>query len=111
MNTITTIGLDIAKSNFSAHCTDVSGTAVKKTQLKRSQILAFFAGKAPCKVGIEACGSSYHWAREIGKFGHEVRLIPAGRVKGFVLRAARTMRRTPAPSRKPWPIPRRVLCR
>src|SRR5881396_943450 len=86
MNTITTIGLDIAKSNFSAHCADASGKAVKKAQLKRLQVLPFFAGKTPCKVGIEACGSAHHWAREIAKLGHEVRLIPAGRVKGFVLR-------------------------
>jgi transposase len=86
MNSITTIGLDIAKTSFSAHCTDASGKAVKKAQLKRSQVLPFFSEKAACAVGIEACGSAHHWAREISKLGHEVRLIPAGRVKGFVLR-------------------------
>ena len=86
MNTITTIGLDIAKTSFSAHCIDASGKAVKKAQLKRSQVIPFFAEKAPCAVGIEACGSAHHWAREIGRLGHEVKLIPAGRVKTFVLR-------------------------
>ena len=59
---------------------------MKKEELKRAQVLPFFAAMAPCLVGIEACGSAHHWAREIGKLGHEVRLIPAGRVKSFVLR-------------------------
>ena len=60
MNTITTIGLDIAKSSFAAHCYDAAGKTVKKVQLKRSQVLGFFAGVARCRVGLEACGSSLH---------------------------------------------------
>jgi transposase len=86
MDTIATIGLDIAKSSFSAYCADASCKTVRKAELKRSQVLPFFAEKAPCKVGLEACGSAHHWAREIAKLGHEVKLIPAGRVKTFVLR-------------------------
>jgi transposase len=65
MTTITTIGVDIAKSSFALHCTDATGKAVKKVQLKRSQVLPFFAEKALCTVGLEACGSAHHWAREI----------------------------------------------
>ena len=49
MNTITTIGLDIAKSSFAAHCCDAAGKTVKKVQLKRSQVLGFFAGVARCR--------------------------------------------------------------
>jgi transposase len=86
MNSITTIGLDIAKSSFSAHCADASGKTVKTVRLKRSQVLAFFAALPACTVGIEACGSAHYWAREISKLGHEAKLIPAGRVKSFVLR-------------------------
>ena len=69
MDTITTIGLDVAKTSFSAHCADASGKALKRAQLKRSQVLAFFAGKPACRAGIEACGSANHWAREISKLG------------------------------------------
>ena len=53
MNTITTIGLNIAKSSFAAHCYDAAGKTVKKVQLKRSQVLGFFAGVARCRVGLE----------------------------------------------------------
>jgi transposase len=86
MTTITTIGLYIAKSSFAAHCADASGKAMKKAQLRRSQVRSFLAEQAPCQVGLEACGSAHHWAREIDKLDHEVRLVPAGRAKGFVLR-------------------------
>jgi transposase len=86
MDTIITIGLDIAKTSFAAHCAASSGKEIKKAELKRAQVLPFFAGIAPCTVGIEACGSAHHWARAIGLLGHEVKLIPAGRVKSFVLR-------------------------
>ena len=86
MNVITTIGLDIAKSSFAVHCADASGRTVRKVQLKRSQVLGFFAEQPRCRVGLEACGSSHHWARAISKLGHEARLIPPGRVKAFVIR-------------------------
>jgi transposase len=86
MSTISIIGLDIAKASFSVHCTDASGKELKKAELKRGEVLAFFAKLAPCRVGIEACGSAHHWAREIARLGHDVRLIAASRVKSFVLR-------------------------
>ena len=86
MDTITTIGLDIAKTSFAAHCAASCGKEIKKAQLKRAQVLPFFAGIAPCTVGIEACGSAHHWARAIGGLGHEAKLIAAGRVKSFVQR-------------------------
>ena len=46
-----------------------------------AQVLAFFAKLPPCLVGMEACGTSHHWAREIGTLGHEVRLMPPQYVK------------------------------
>ena len=87
MQTITTIGLDIAKQSFFVHCEDALGQAVVKKALKREEVLAFFA-KLPsrCLVGLEACAAAHYWAREIGKLGHDVRLIPPARVKAFVPR-------------------------
>jgi transposase len=54
--------------------------------LRRSQVLSFFSQLAPCLVGIEACGTSHYWARELARFGHEVRLMPANYVKPYVKR-------------------------
>jgi transposase len=83
MTTITTIGLDIAKTSFAIHCADARGGTVKKAQVKRGQVLAFFKDVPACSVGLEACGSAHYWAREIAKLGHSVRLVPPGRVKKF----------------------------
>ena len=86
MNTISTIGLDIAKNSFAVHGFDASGVTVLVKELKRGQVLAFFAKLAPCRVGLEACASAHHWARELTGLGHEARLIPAQRVKAFLPR-------------------------
>ena len=79
MSEITTIGLDIAKNSFAVHGFDAEGKTVLKKELKRSQVVPFFAKCERCRVGLEACASAHHWAREIGKLGHDVRLIPAQR--------------------------------
>ena len=60
MQTITTIGLDIAKSVFQVHGVDAGGQMVIRRQLKRRFVLAFFEKLPPCLVGIEACASSHH---------------------------------------------------
>ena len=65
MQTITTIGLDIAKSVFQVHGVDAQGKAVIRRQLKRRAVLAFFEKLPPCLIGIEACASSHHWSREL----------------------------------------------
>jgi len=83
---ITTIGLDLAKNVFQVHGVDANGNVLVRRQLRRSELYKFFADLAPCLVGIEACASSHHWAREIAKLGHEVRLMPAGYVKPYVKR-------------------------
>ena len=49
-------------------------------------MLAFFAQTAPCRVGMEACGSSHYWARRIRALGHEVVLIPPAYTKPYVKR-------------------------
>jgi hypothetical protein len=86
MQSITTIGLDIAKSVFQVHGVDAAGRVVVRRQLRRRQVLAFFQKLPPCLVGIEACASSHHWSRELQALGHTVRLMPAAYVKPYVKR-------------------------
>jgi transposase len=86
MQTITTIGLDIAKSVFQVHGIDADGQVVIRRQLKRRYVLAFFEKLSPCLVGIEACASSHHWSRELQALGHTVRLMPPVYVKPYVKR-------------------------
>jgi len=87
MITVTAIGLDIAKSVFQVHGVDAAGQVVLRQRLARGRVLAFFEKLAPCLVGIEACGSSHYWARELTARGHEVRLMPAQYVKPYVKRS------------------------
>jgi transposase len=86
MQTITTIGLDIAKSVFQVHGIDAEGKVLIRRQLKRRYVLAFFQKQPPCLVGIEACASSHHWSRELRALGHTVRLMPPAYVKPYVKR-------------------------
>jgi transposase len=86
MQAITTIGLDIAKSVFQVHGVDADGQVIIRRQLKRRYVLAFFEKVAPCLVGIEACASSHHWARQLQALGHNVRLMPPAYVKPYVKR-------------------------
>ena len=84
MSKITTIGLDLAKHVFHVVCCDEQGKVIRKNMLKRSQVLAYFANLPQCLVGMEACASAHHWARELGALGHEVKLIPPQYVKPYV---------------------------
>lgn len=85
-STITTIGLDIAKSVFQVHGVDAAGQVVIRQQLKRARVKPFFTKLAPCTIGIEACASAHHWARELIALGHTVKLMPPAYVKPFVKR-------------------------
>lgn len=84
MAIITTVGLDLAKRYFQVHGVDKQGKVVLKKQLSREGVLSFFVNLPPCLVGMEACGGSHYWAREIGKFGHTVRQISPQFVKPYV---------------------------
>jgi transposase len=86
MQTVTTIGLDIAKSIFQVHGVDAAGQVVVRRQLKRRYVLAFFEKLPPCLIGVEACASSHHWSRELQALGHKVRLMPPAYVRPYVKR-------------------------
>ena len=83
---VTTVGLDLAKNIFQVHGISADGTVAFNRSLRRSQLLPFFENLEPCLIGMEACGSSHHWARQFQKLGHEVRLMPAMYVKAYVKR-------------------------
>src|SRR3989449_489466 len=86
MQTVTTIGLDIAKSIFQVQGIDAEGNVIIRRKLKRRYVLSLFEKLQPCLVGIEACASSHHWSRELKALGHTVRLMPPAYVKPYVKR-------------------------
>ncbi|EHT7286308.1 IS110 family transposase [Salmonella enterica] len=80
----TPVGVDIAKHVIQVHFIDEHTGEVIDKQLRRQDFLMFFCNREPCLIGIEACGGSQHWARELTKLGHKVRLLQARFVKAFV---------------------------
>jgi transposase len=84
---ITTIGLDLAKNVFQVHGVDAVGKLTVTRQLRRGQLIEFFKKLPPCLVGMEACATAHHWARELIKLGHTVRLMPASYAKAYVKRS------------------------
>jgi transposase len=86
MTTITRIGLDIAKSVFEVHAVNAQEQVVVRRSLRRGQVLTWFARQPPCLIGLEACGTSTYWARELTALGHDARLIPPAYAKPYVRR-------------------------
>ena len=84
---IATIGLDLAKNVFQVHGVDEVGKLTITRQLRRGQLIEFFKKLPPCLVGMEACATAHHWARELIRLGHTVRLMPASYVKAYVKRS------------------------
>jgi transposase len=81
MEKIITVGLDLAKSIFQVHGIGKDGRVLVRRMLRRSQVLPFFQALPSCLVGMEACASAHHWAREIAALGHLVRMMPPAYVK------------------------------
>ena len=86
MREVITIGVDLAKNVFQIHGVDAVGAVVVHRQLRRSQVLPFFKKQSSCLVGMEACATAHHWARQLIAFGHEVKLMPPHYVKPYVKR-------------------------
>lgn len=74
--TITTLGIDLAKSVFQLHGMDSDGAVVLQKKLRRGAVLNFLGKLDPCLIGMESCATSHYWARQIAALGHDVRLIP-----------------------------------
>ena len=83
---VSTVGLDLAKNVFQVHAIDDVGEVVVRRALRRRQVMPFFERLEPCLIGMEACGTSHFWAREIAALGHEVRLMPPAYVTPYVKR-------------------------
>src|SRR3954463_13220762 len=81
---VTTVGLNPPKNLFQVHGADAQGRPVLKRRIAREKVLEFFANLPPRLVGLEACGAAHHWARELAKLGHEVRLMPPQYVRPYV---------------------------
>ena len=80
----TTIAIDLATRVFQVHFVDPETGAIHSKVLKRAQLVPFFANRSRCRIVMEACGSAHHWARQLAKLGHDVRLIAAQFVRPFV---------------------------
>jgi transposase len=83
---ISVIGFDIAKQVFQVHAADAGGRALAQVKLRRAQVLDYFRALPPCLIGMEACATAHHWARQLIALGHEVRLMPPAYVKPYVKR-------------------------
>jgi len=83
---ISRIGMDTSKYIFVLHGVDAAEQVVLRKKLSRKQVLEFFAKLPPTVIGMEACGASQYWARELGKLGHEVKLMAPQLVKPYVTR-------------------------
>ena len=84
--TVATIGLGLAKHVFQVHAIDATGQIITTRALRRKDVPAFFERLPSCLVGMEACGSAHHWARQLTKPGHDVRLMRPSHVKAYVRR-------------------------
>ena len=86
MSEIKRIAIDTSKSVFTLYAVDGGERAVWRGNLRRREVLNFFARQPPVEVVLEACGGSHHWGRCLLALGHRVRLLPAQYVKPFVKR-------------------------
>ena len=83
LSSVMTVGLDLAKHVFQVHAIDAFGRVIVAKALRRKDVLGFFAQLPKCLVGLEACGSAHHWARELIKLGHDARMMPPAYVKPY----------------------------
>ncbi|HSN23584.1 MAG TPA: IS110 family transposase [Methylomicrobium sp.] len=84
LNTITVLGIDLAKQSFHLYGVDAAGHKVISKKLGRNQLMAFIAHLPPCLIGLEACGGAHHWVRRFTEFGHTVRMMAPQFVKPYV---------------------------
>jgi transposase len=83
---LTPVGVDIAKTVFQLHYVDPETGEIVNRRIKRAKFLEHFANREPCLIGMEACAGAHHWARQLTKMGHQVKLMPAQFAKAFNIR-------------------------
>ncbi|MGF6736078.1 transposase [Paraburkholderia youngii] len=88
---IATVGLDLAKSVLQVHAVDSQGQVIVRKQLRRTDVLRYFATLERCVTGMEACASSHYWGREFAKLGHTVRLVAPQFVRPYVVQPEQTV--------------------
>ena len=86
MEQVTIVGIDLAKRSFQLHGAQADGSVAFRRKLSRERLLDFLASRPRCVIAMEACAGAHQWDREIGRLGHEVRLLPPIYVKPFVKR-------------------------
>ncbi|SCW64408.1 Transposase, partial [Sphingobium faniae] len=86
MEQIIRIGMDTSKHVFQLHGVNAAEEPVLRKKLRRKEMQDFFTKLPPTVVAIEACGGSHHWARQLQRLGHEVRMLPPQYVKAYVKR-------------------------
>ena len=84
MSKISVIGVDLAKNVFQVHGIDDEGEVVLRKQLKRREMLKYFAKLPICLIGMESCGGAHYWSRELSKLGHTVRMMAPIFVKPYL---------------------------
>lgn len=111
MEDISRVFIDTSKSVFQLHGVDASERVVVRRKLRRSELKAYFEKLPATLVGLEACGGSHHWARELAGLGHRVRLVPAQYVKAYLKRGKNDARDAEAgceamsrPTLRPVPV-------
>src|SRR5688572_6605160 len=77
------LAIDIAKNVFQLHGRDKMGKPTFNKRLKRDMLIPFIANLPKCRIVMEACGSSYFWARKFQQFHHEVQLISPQHITPF----------------------------
>jgi transposase len=95
---LTPVGIDIAKNVFQVHHIDEETGEIVNKPIKRAKFLEYFVNRAPCLIGMEACGGAHHWARQLTRMGHQVKLMPGEYVKAFNIRN----KKDPADARAIW---------
>ena len=86
MSEVSIIGIDLSKNSYQMHGSYEDGSVAFRRKLGRGKVLSFLSSQPTCIVAMEACGSAHYWGREIGRLGHEVRLVPPRYVKAYVKR-------------------------
>ncbi len=80
---LTPVGIDIAKKVFQVHYVESETGEIVNKPIKRAKFLEYFANRRPCLIGMESCSGAQHWARELSRLGHQVRLLSGEYVKAF----------------------------